>query len=109
MNEKRIPLEFTNPNRGWVVGELDKLWAEWLTWEKTVATIVDQPYDRNTHSSVFADGEENIETHAILQNKTLTFLENNLAGHGLILEKGSDSAVDIAESYLKNPLAIDKK
>ena len=37
-----------------------------------------------THSEVYADGEENITKHGILQEKTLVFLENNISGHGFI-------------------------
>jgi hypothetical protein len=41
-------LEFLNPNRPWVMKELDKLYQEWLYWEIEVSQIVDQPYDKNT-------------------------------------------------------------
>ena len=81
-------LEFLNPNRPWVMQELDKLYKEWLVWEEEVSKIVDQPYDRNTQLEVFADGEEMMEKHEILQAKTLTFLNNNIKGHGFI--KGFD-------------------
>jgi hypothetical protein len=37
-----------------------------------------------THSEVYADGEDNIKKHRILQEKTLVFMENNIAGHGFI-------------------------
>jgi hypothetical protein len=155
-------VEITNPNRAWVVSEFEKLYAEWVSWLAEVAQIVDQPYDRNTRSEVFADGEDNMRKHDVLQAKTLTFLNNNIKGHGFIegfdgthidrtdlrlrirvkhrmhqldmlrasleyakvpeafwkqkgkelveilLKKSGDAAVDVAASYLKNPMAGDK-
>lgn len=155
-------VEITNPNRAWVVSEFEKLYAEWVSWQAEVAQIVDQPYDHNTQSEVFADGEDNMRKHDVLQAKTLTFLNNNIKGHGFIdgfdgthidrtdlrlrirvkhrmhqldmlrasleyakvpeafwkqkgkelveilLKKSGDAAVDVAASYLKNPMAGDK-
>lgn len=154
-------IEITNPNRAWVVAELEKLYATWVSWQADVAQIVDQSYDRNTQSEVFADGEDSMRKHDILQAKTLTFLSNNIRGHGFIhgfegthidrtdlrlhirvkhrmhqldmlrasleyarvpeafwkekgtelvqklMKKTGDAAVDIATSYLKNPMAGD--
>ena len=82
--EQVEPVEITNPNRAWVVSELEKLYAEWLAWQQQVEGIVDQPYDRNTQSEVFADGEDMMRKHDVLQAKTLTFLNNNIRGHGFI-------------------------
>lgn len=83
--EKQITnLEITNPRRAWVVSELEKLVREWEVWQQEVAQIQDHPYDPNTHLEVFADGEENMQKHEILQAKTLTFLNNNIKGHGFI-------------------------
>jgi uncharacterized protein (TIGR02391 family) len=78
-------IEITNPNRAWVIGQFEKLYVEWVTWQKEVEAIVDKPYDRNTHSEVFADGEDMMLRHDALQAKTLTFLNNNIKGHGFIL------------------------
>ena len=39
-------LEFLNPNRAWVLKELDKLYQEWLAWEEEVSQIVDQSYEK---------------------------------------------------------------
>jgi hypothetical protein len=82
--EQVEPVEITNPNRAWVVSELEKLYAKWLAWQQQVGGIVDQPYDRNTQSEVFADGEDMVRKHDVLQGKTLTFLNNNIRGHGFI-------------------------
>ena len=81
-------LEIINPNKNWVIKELDALIVEWEEWQSGVAQIEDHPYDHNTQSEVYADGEENMEKHDILQAKTLTFLNNNIKGHGFI--KGFD-------------------
>ena len=156
--EQIEPLEITNPNRAWVVAELDQLYAEWLAWQQEVEKIIDQPYDRQTQSEVFADGEAMMRRHDVLQAKTLTFLNNNVRGHGFIrgfdgrgidrtdlrlrirvkhrlhqldmlqaslqyakvpesfwkqkakelldnvAKKTGDAAIDVAASYLKNPL-----
>lgn len=73
-----------NPNRDWVVSELDKLREEWAVWAKAVADILDHPYDHRTQSDVFADGEVNMKHHEVIQAKTLTFLNNNIKSHGFI-------------------------
>src|SRR3990172_8272241 len=77
-------IAITNPNRAWVASEFEKLYSEWLTWHNDVVRIQDRPYDRNTHTEVFAHGEDNMRKHDILQAKTLTFLNNNITGHGFI-------------------------
>lgn len=78
-------LEILNSNKNWVIDELNSIISEWENWQKFVEEIRDHPYDQNTHTEVFADGEENMEKHNILQAKTLTFLNNNIKGHGFIL------------------------
>jgi hypothetical protein len=88
MEEQITNLAITNPNKSWVVKELTKLIDEWVAWQKEVDQIQDHAYDPNTQLDVFADGEENMEKHEILQAKTLTFLNNNIEGHGFI--KGFD-------------------
>ncbi|MDD5007238.1 MAG: hypothetical protein PHU49_03590 [Syntrophorhabdaceae bacterium] len=88
MEEQITNLAITNPNKGWVAKELAKLIDEWITWQKEVDEIQDYTYDPNIRLNVFADGEENIQKHEILQAKTLTFLNNNINGHGFI--KGFD-------------------
>ncbi len=84
--EKQITnLTIINPDKDWVVKELNKLIDEWEAWQKDVVQIQDHPYNRNTQTEVFADGEENMRKHEILQGKTLTFLNNNIRGHGFII------------------------
>ena len=82
--KQAVKLAFINPNRRWVIKELDKLLTEWETWSSEVDQIVDQPYDHNTQLEVFADGEIMMQKHEILQSKTATFLDNNISGHGFI-------------------------
>lgn len=77
-------VEILNPDREWVVSEFERLYSEWQAWEQQVDAIVDQPYDQNTHSEVFADGKDMMLKHDVLQAKTLTFLNNNIRGHGFI-------------------------
>ena len=66
-------LEIINPNKNWVIKELDLIFNEWFTWASEVEQIEDHPYDTNTQLDVYADGEENMEKHEILQVKTLVF------------------------------------
>jgi len=77
-------VEFINANKNWVIHELETLIVEWEEWRTKSEQITDHEYDRNTQAECYADGEENIEQYEILQSKTLTFLNNNLIGHGFI-------------------------
>lgn len=87
--EKQIEkLEIINSKKNWVIEELGRLVEEWENWQEEVALIKDHSYDKNSCSEAYADGEENMEKHKILQGKTLTFLNNNIKGHGFI--KGFD-------------------
>jgi len=81
LERQRVPLAFKNANTAWVSTELEKLYEEWVAWLAFVQTIEDHPYDKNTHSEVFADGVENLNRHQVLAMKTLTFLDNNVQGH----------------------------
>ncbi|MCB2226809.1 MAG: hypothetical protein KQH53_09040 [Desulfarculaceae bacterium] len=85
MERQLEPLEITNPNTAWVKNELEKLYLEWVGWQREVAEIKDQPYDQNIQLDVFADGEDMMHRHTILQAKTLTFLNNNIRGHGFVV------------------------
>ncbi len=98
--KKRDPLAFKNPNRAWVMAELAKLYKEWEKWAEYVPTIEDHPYDRNTHSEIFADGVENLDKHDILREKTLTFLDNNIQGHNYML------ANEYEEPFERNDLRL---
>jgi len=94
------PLAITNPNREWVLAVFQRLLAEWRAWAAEVEKIIDQPYDRNTQLDVYADGEDNMHRHEILQAKTLTFLNNNIKGHGFITGFAGDR-IDATTQRLK--------
>lgn len=96
----RQVLAFKNPNKEWVIEQLDKLLEEWQGWQKEVDRIEDHPYDKNTHTEIWADGAENIKKHRILQEKTMVFLENNLDGHGFIYGRDGDQ-IDRTDLRLK--------
>ncbi len=81
---KREPLALINSNKAWVFKEIDALISEWNDWQRAVHEIKDQPYDHQTQSAVYADGEANLKKHRILLEKTLVFLDNNISGHGFI-------------------------
>jgi hypothetical protein len=83
---QRETLAFRNPNKEWVVKELDALICEWRAWQKEAELLGEDPHDPfdPKPGRILADGEENIKKHRILQEKTLAFLENNIAGHGFI-------------------------
>jgi len=86
---KRLTLALTNPNKKWVVKELDVLVEEWRAWQEEVRKIPvppRNPYDPRP-DNVLADGEENIQKHHVLQEKTLVFLDNNIEGHGFIYDR----------------------
>ncbi len=84
--EKQIEnLEIIHPKTRWVIDELEKLIREWEAWQLEVEKIEDHPYDPNTQLDVFKDGRDSMNKHEILQAKTLTFLNNNIKGHGFIL------------------------
>ncbi len=81
---KSQSLVLTNPDREWILSELEQLYSEWQEWADKVSQIEDHPFDAQFQTEVWADGEENMQAHARLQAKTLTFLDNNIQGHGFI-------------------------
>jgi hypothetical protein len=83
---KRLTLALTNPNKKWVIKELDALIEEWRAWQEEVRKIPVPPRDPHypIADDVLADGEENIQKHNVLQEKTLGVLDSNTEGHGFI-------------------------
>jgi hypothetical protein len=80
--EKRAILVITTSNRAWVVNELDQLRKQWSEWLQVAMSLPDSPeYDRNTCAEVIKDGRDNIKKHAVLREKTLTFIANNFEGY----------------------------
>ena len=111
---KRLTLALTNPNKRWVVKELDALMEEWRAWQKEVSKIPVQPRNRldPRPDDVLADGEKNIQKHNVLQEKTLAFLDNNVAGHGFIYGRDgsridrTDLRLDIRVKHRVNDLEV---
>ena len=93
-------LTIINPRKERVVEELKKLIEEWEKWQDEVSEIEDHPYNEQTHTKVFADGEENMERHSILQMKTITFLDNNTSGHWFITGRDNQNC-DATDLRLK--------
>lgn len=73
------------PRKDWVVAEFQKLLEEWHKWQAHVDKIVEQPYDHQRETDVFADGVDNMNRHSVLQAKTQIFLNNYLSGHWFIV------------------------
>ena len=54
-----------------VIKKLNEIIREWVSWSGDVERIIDQPYNPNTQLDVFADGEDMMNKHEVLQMKTL--------------------------------------
>ncbi len=100
LKPERQPLAFKTARKDWVVAEFQKLLQEWLDWQKAVDAIVDQPYDRERQTEVFADGRDNMDRHSVLLAKTQTFLDNNLSGHWFIVNR-EGNGIDRKDLRLK--------
>jgi predicted nucleotide-binding protein len=100
---QRERLAFKNPtNKESVIKELDALIGGWRVWQQEVDKLGDDPQDPfdPRPGRIFADGEDNIKRHRILQATTLEFLEQNITGHGFI--RGRDGThVDRTDLRLK--------
>jgi hypothetical protein len=85
--EPRSIFAITNPNKGWVVRELDKLRNEWSDWLEIARGLGDSPdYDPQTCAESIKDGGGNIHKHAILREKTLVFIGNQFEGYDFLFE-----------------------
>lgn len=76
-----------NPNKPWVVQELDKLrkeWAEWLEFGRGLGESPD--FDPNTCTECIKDGFDNLHKHEVLREKTLVFIGNNFTGYSFLFE-----------------------
>jgi hypothetical protein len=88
--EPREALVITNPNKGLVVNQLDKLLTEWKMWLKIAQELSGGPdssdYHPNTCTEAIKDGFENRRKHETLREKTLVFIGNNFSGYGFLFE-----------------------
>jgi hypothetical protein len=85
--ERREVFALINPNKGWVVKELDKLRREWADWLETSQGLgVSPDFNPLTCSEAIMDGRENRRKHEILREKTLVFIGNNFSGYGFLFE-----------------------
>ena len=78
------PVVLRTRNKKRILIELDSFIAEWRSWEREVSQITDHPYNRMTQTGVFADGEDNMKRHTLLQERTFGFLNKNIIGHGFV-------------------------
>lgn len=101
--EERKVLALTNPNRGWVVKELDKLKAEWADWFKESESWTDYPeFDRNTMAESMKDGPQNHRRHEVLREKTVTFIGNNFTGYGFLFANWPQPPHETNQDRLRN-------
>jgi hypothetical protein len=85
--EPRPIFSVTNPNRGWVVRELDRLRNEWAGWLDTARGLGDSPdYNPETCAESIKDGWDNIRKHEVLREKTLVFIGNQFAGYEFLFD-----------------------
>jgi hypothetical protein len=85
--ETRPIFSISNPNKSWVVSELDRLRSEWASWLQTAQNLEDSlDYNPQTCAEAVKDGFENLHKHALLREKTLVFLGNNFAGYEFLFE-----------------------
>jgi len=83
----RAILSITNPNKGWVVKELDRLRQEWAEWLEAAQNMGDSPdYDPQTCTEAIKDGFTNRRNHDTLREKTLVFIGNNFSGYDFLFE-----------------------
>jgi hypothetical protein len=80
-------LALTNPNKGWVVNQLDNLLREWEAWLAIAQELGESPdYDPRTCTVAIKDGFANRRKHEVLREKTLVFIGNNFSGYTFLFE-----------------------
>jgi hypothetical protein len=80
-------LTIVNPNKGWVVNELDKLLTEWREWLIVAQSLPDSPdYNPSTCTEAIKDGFSNRRKHEQLREKTLVFIGNHLSGYAFLFQ-----------------------
>ena len=85
--ETRAIFSITNPNKGWVVQELDKLRSEWAVWHEVAQNLADSPdYNPQTCTEAIKDGFANRRKHDVLREKTVEFIGNDFSGYEFLFE-----------------------
>jgi hypothetical protein len=88
--QTRELFSITNPNKGLVVNQLDRLlseWKEWLAFAIRLAEGPDSPDYRNIGGTeAIKDGFQNRRKHETLRDKTLVFIGNNFSGYGFLFD-----------------------
>ena len=85
--EARTVFSIANPNKAWVVQELDNLRNEWAEWLGAAQNLEDSPdYDPQTCTEAIKDGFANRRKHDIIREKTLVFIGNNFTGYEFLFE-----------------------
>ena len=111
---KRLILALTNPNKKWVAKELDALIEEWRAWQEQVRSI---PVPRATRitqrgTTFWLMVKKISKSTTFYRKKTLTFLDNNLEGHGFIYGRDgtkidrTDLRLDIRVKHRVNDLEV---
>lgn len=68
--EPREILSLANPNKGWVINELDNLREEWIRWlEVAQALPISADYDPRTCTEAIKGGFANRRKHEVLREK----------------------------------------
>ncbi len=85
--EPRPIFSIANPNKAWVVRELDQLKKEWTDWLEVARNLSDSSdYNPQTCTEAIKDGFANRRKHEILREKTLVFIGNNFVGYEFLFE-----------------------
>jgi hypothetical protein len=85
--ESREIFALVNPNKGWVVNELDTLRREWVAWLEISQNLGLSPdFDPMTCTEAIKDGFENLHKHELLREKTIVFIGNNFSGYNFLFE-----------------------
>ena len=101
--KERPIFAIANPNKGWVVAELDKLRKEWADWLAVARELPVSPdYDPNVGSEAVMDGFDNLRKQDTLREKTLVFIGNNFSGYAFLFENWPSHPHEDVTSRLAN-------
>ncbi len=88
--QPRELLVITNPNKGLVIDQLDRILAEWkehFVFAQKLSEGPDHPdYPQYGGAEAIKDGFENHRKHETLREKTLIFIGNNFSGYAFLFD-----------------------